>query len=222
MRCDVGEHRVEGHFQRPDLALQFPPSGAAARPDASVAAHVVHTVRGPWAETPDGVRVVLYDGSREKLRPLFELAEDSPTHLASCIEDGRVLVALRGTDVLGHLQLVDTDQADTFEIKNMAVREDLQCTGVGRRLVHCAIDLVCRESGKRLLVATAAAGIGNLHFYQRLGFRMQAIERDAFTPRTGYELCTLTDGIELRDRVWLDLPLDPAAPSCRTRQAGTS
>ncbi|WP_405863572.1 GNAT family N-acetyltransferase [Streptomyces sp. NBC_00005] len=209
-------------YTRAVLVKQVPLSGAAARPDASVADHVVHTVRGPWAETPDGVCVVQYDGSREKLRPLLELAEDSPTQLDSYIEDGRVLVALRGTDAIGHLQLVASDRAGTLEIKNMAVRKDLQRTGVGRRLMRCAIDLVCRESGRCLLVATAAADIGNLRFYQRLGFRMQAIERNAFTPRTGYEPSTLIDGIELRDRVWLDLPLDPSAPSCRTRQAGTS
>ncbi|MEU6261318.1 GNAT family N-acetyltransferase [Streptomyces sp. NPDC047043] len=155
-------------------------------------------------QAPDEVRVVQYDGAREKIRTLFELAEDSPTQLDSYIEDGRVLVALRGTDVVGHLQLVASDQTGTFEIKNMAVREDRRRTGVGRRLVHAAIDLVSRESGRCLLVATAAADIGNLRFYQRQGFRLRTIERDAFTSRTGYEPGTLIDGIELRDRVWLD------------------
>lgn len=168
------------------------------------------TSRSPEPEAADEVSVVQYDGAREALRPLFELAEDSPAQLASYIEDGRVLVALRGTTPIGHLQLVATDRADTFEIKNMAVREDLQRGGVGRRLMRAAIDLVSRERGTRLLVATAAADIGNLRFYQRQGFRMRTIERDAFTPRTGYEPGTLIDGIELRDRVWLDRPLERA------------
>ncbi|MCX5052021.1 GNAT family N-acetyltransferase [Streptomyces sp. NBC_00201] len=188
-------------YTRAVLVKQLPPSGAVTRTDASAADR---TVQGPWAETPDKVSVLQHDGPREEIRPLFELAEDSPTQLASYIEDGRVLVALQGKDVVGHLQLVGTDQANTFEIKNMAVREDLQRTGVGRRLVHCAIDLVARESGRRLLVATAAADIGNLRFYQRQGFRIQSVERDAFTTRTGYEPGTFIDGIELRDRVWLD------------------
>jgi hypothetical protein len=55
-----------------------------------------------------------------------------------------------------------------------------------------------------MIVATAAADIENLCFYQRLGFRMRSIERDAFTPERGYPAGTLVDGIELRDRVWLD------------------
>jgi hypothetical protein len=55
-----------------------------------------------------------------------------------------------------------------------------------------------------LAVATAAADVGNLRFYQRLGFRMRSIERDAFTEATGYPPGIAIDGIELRDRVWLD------------------
>ena len=59
-----------------------------------------------------------------------------------------------------------------------------------------------------LRVATGAADTGNLRFYQRLGFRMRSIERDAFTPANGYPPGLEIDGIELRDRVWLDLRLD--------------
>ncbi|MFE7169395.1 GNAT family N-acetyltransferase [Streptomyces sp. NPDC057616] len=165
---------------------------------------------GSWAEGTDEVKVELYGGPREKLRPLFELAEDSPTQLASYIEDGRVLVALRGTDVVGHLQLTATDEAGTFEIKNMAVRDDVQRTGVGRRLVHRAVELVSQESGQRLLVATAAADIGNLRFYQRQGFRMESVERDAFTPRTGEKPGTLFEGIEFRGWSFLNSGARPA------------
>ncbi|MBL7618776.1 MULTISPECIES: hypothetical protein [unclassified Frankia] len=50
----------------------------------------------------------------------------------------------------------------------------------------------------------------NLRFYQRRGFRFRAVERDAFTEATGYPAGIVIDGIELRDRVWLDLAL-PAA-----------
>jgi hypothetical protein len=36
---------------------------------------------------------------------------------------------------------------------------------------------------------------------------MRSVERDAFTAATGYAPETSIDGIELRDRVWLDLDL---------------
>jgi hypothetical protein len=58
-----------------------------------------------------------------------------------------------------------------------------------------------------IVVATAAAGVGTLRFYQRQGFRMRWIERDAFTAAAGYPPGIRIDGIDLRDRVWLDRPV---------------
>jgi hypothetical protein len=63
-----------------------------------------------------------------------------------------------------------------------------------------------RSDLRALVVATAAADIGNLRFYQRLGFRMRSSARDAFTEANGYARQDV-DGIELRDRVWLDLDI---------------
>jgi len=160
--------------------------------------------------TPVGdIRIRRYRGSRGNLRPLFELAEDSAAELNSYIDAGRVLVAMSGTEVIGHLQLTDTDDPWQTEIKNMAVRETFQGRGVGRRLVQAAVGLVAAEGVTTLLVATAAADIGNLRFYQRQGFRMRSIERDAFTAATGYPPGLRIDGIELRDRVWLDRAVTP-------------
>jgi GNAT superfamily N-acetyltransferase len=150
------------------------------------------------------MRIALHTGPREGLRRLFELAEDSARELDSYLHAGRVLVALDGEEVLGHLLLVDTDSPGEVEIKNMAVREADQGRGVGRELIEAAIALAREESVHRVHVATATAGIGNLRFYQRNGFRMRSIERDAFTPATGYPPGLEEDGIPLRDRVWLD------------------
>ena len=150
------------------------------------------------------VRIETYDGPRDDLRALFELAEDSAAELDSYIDAGRVLVAVADGEVVGHLQLTGTGDPRQAEVKNMAVREARQGHGVGRRLVQAAVDLAAAESVTTILVATAAADIGNLRFYQRQGFRMRSVERDVFTPAAGYPAGLLIDGIELRDRVWLD------------------
>lgn len=150
-----------------------------------------------------------YLGDRDALRPLFELAEDSEVELASYLDAGRVLVARIGPDAVGHLQLVETGVAGEAELKNMAVREDQQGRGVGARLVQAALVLLAREGGRILRVATAAADVGNLRFYQRQGFRMHSIERDAFTAATGYPPGIQIDGIPLRDRVWFDTEVTP-------------
>ena len=148
------------------------------------------------------MRIELHTGDREALRPLFELAEDSRAELDAYIDAGEVLVAVEGGQRVGHLQLVGD------EIKNMAVVEIQRGRGVGRALVAAAIERAREERIEVLRVATGAADTGNLRFYQRLGFRMRSIERDAFTSANGYPPGIEVDGIELRDRVWLDLPLD--------------
>ncbi len=137
------------------------------------------------------------------------MAEDSAAHLDSYLDAGQVLVAQAGDRVIGHLQLVDTTDAQQSEIKNMAVEVSYRGRGIGRTLIQAAAELTRAQHRSLLVVATAAADIDNLRFYQRAGFRMRAVERDAFTPAAGYPPQTSIDGIDLRDRVWLDLNLDP-------------
>jgi GNAT superfamily N-acetyltransferase len=153
------------------------------------------------------LRIGWHTGEREELRALFALAEDSPLQLDEHLPQGRVLVATDHGKPVGHLQLVDCATAGEVELLTLAVAEDRQGDGVGRELVERAI-AECRATGAgTLLVATAAADTGVLRFYQRLGFRMLRIERDAFTPSEGYPEGIAVDGIPVRDRVWLSLAL---------------
>lgn len=145
-----------------------------------------------------------HDGDREQLRPLFREADDSEQQIDAYLGLGAVFVAEDDGEIIGHLQLITGD--DT-ELKSMAVAESRRGTGVGRALVRAALEHCRQNAAKRLLVATAAADIGNLRFYQRQGFRMLRVERDAFVPSTGYPDEIVIDGIPLRDRVWLSQDL---------------
>ena len=153
------------------------------------------------------MRVEIYQGDRAQLMPLFRLAEDSESELADYVGRGEVLVARDGGVILGHVQIVEIGSDGVRELKSMAVRQAHQRRGVGRVLVAAAVEHCRARNVRRLTVATAAADIGNLRFYQRQGFRFASIERDAFGPRNGYREDTLIDGIPLRDRVVLDLEL---------------
>jgi GNAT superfamily N-acetyltransferase len=153
------------------------------------------------------MNIELYDGDRGALLPLFALADDSPSAVEAYRPLGEILVARDGPDIVGHLQIVATSEADTLELKSMAVLEARQAQGLGRGLVAAAV-AHCRERGaRRLIVSTAAAGTGTLRFYQRQGFRMERIVRDAFGPHTGYPEGLMVDGIPLRDQVFLDMRL---------------
>lgn len=154
-----------------------------------------------------GVEISWYRSSRRELWELFALAEESPAVIEELIDQGRVLVATLGDEIVGCLQLLDPDTEGEIELAVLAVAEEHQGRGIGTALVQRAI-AEAREQGLRTMrVGTSSADISNLRFYQRRGFRMLRIERGAFTPADGYPDGTMTDGIPMRDRVWLTLDL---------------
>src|SRR5438445_4408570 len=150
------------------------------------------------------MQIERYDGNREALRPLFALADDSPTQISFYIDEGEVLVARDGNRIVGHVQVIETGEGGVFELKSLAVRPTRQSEGVGRALVAAAITRCRERNGRRLIVSTATADIGNLRFYQRQGFRMCRIVQDAFGPSTGYTEGLLVTGIPLCDQVVLE------------------
>jgi ribosomal protein S18 acetylase RimI-like enzyme len=153
----------------------------------------------------DHVTVDWFDGDRAQLDVLFALADDSPVEIASYRERGQVLTANENGAIVGHLQLVYAG-AEEVELKSLAVLEDRQRRGIGRRLVARAL-LEARERGfTTMLVTTASADTEVLRFYQRMGFRMFRVDRDAFSAANGYDSMDV-DGIPLRDRVWLSAEL---------------
>jgi GNAT superfamily N-acetyltransferase/catechol 2,3-dioxygenase-like lactoylglutathione lyase family enzyme len=176
----------------------------------------------PWSEWasagPPRIRVEPYDGPRSGLRPLFAEAEDSAAELDAYIDAGQVFVARLGDAIVGHLQLIEAAHGARCEIKNMAVAPSQHGRGIGRALVAAAVESARASGDSTIVVATAAADVGNLRFYQRCGFRLRSVERDVFTAGSGYAPGTVIDGIELRDRVWLDLDLK--RPPCADEPEG--
>ena len=146
------------------------------------------------------VAIEAFLGSRLDLLPLFAQADDSAAAVHRYLDLGEVLVARRAPLIVGHVQLIGASAA--WEIKSLAVVEAHQRQGIGAALVRAALDRAFAAGAPQVLVATATADIGNLRFYQRLGFRMDRIDRDVFTADRGYPDLEV-DGIPVRDRVWL-------------------
>jgi ribosomal protein S18 acetylase RimI-like enzyme len=115
---------------------------------------------------------------------------------------GEVLIARRAQCTVGHIQLIYN--GIDREIKSIAVIENQRGQGVGSALVRAALEQAFSAGVSRVLVATATADIDNLRFYQRLGFRMDRIERNAFSADRGYPNLK-ADGIPVRDQVWLSI-----------------
>ncbi|HZJ53267.1 MAG TPA: GNAT family N-acetyltransferase [Myxococcaceae bacterium] len=160
----------------------------------------------PTSPDAHAVRIELHQGSRHDLWPLFELADDSALAIRRYLDLGLVHVALLGGITVGHAQIVP-HEVRLWELRSLAVLAPYRERGLGTRLVRRSIGWVRQHGAERLLVATASADLDNLGFYQRLGFRMLRIERDAFTPEGGYPEGLSVRGVPVRDRVWLEMPL---------------
>jgi len=148
--------------------------------------------------------IAVYGGDRADLLPWFRLADDSDVEIGRYRDAGDVLVAVDADRIVGHAQVL---HAGTWQLNSIAVAESHRRLGLGRALIEAAIEHVRHRGAGLLEVATGAADTGLLRFYQRLGFRLARIERNAFTPAAGYAPGLTVDGIPLLDRVWLDRTL---------------
>ena len=138
--------------------------------------------------------------------PLFAEADDSESQIAAYRDLGEVLVAQEAGIILGHVQMVPTDEPGSIEIKSIAVVEGMRSQGIGFALLQGALDHCRRQGAKLVSLATAAASIDALKFYQRNGFRLRRVIRDFYSPERGYRPL-LIKGIPLLDEIILDFEL---------------
>ena len=94
-----------------------------------------------------------------------------------------------------------------FELMNIAVREDFQGCGLGRRMIGHALGLAESKGARVVDVGTANSSLEGLAFYQRNGFRIIGVDPDFFTRH--YPEPIFENGIQVRDRVHLRLELTP-------------
>lgn len=151
-----------------------------------------------------GSAIEQYTGAHRDLYRSFRIADDSVQLLDSYIDLGQVWVTRAADgDVVGHVQIVPRD-SDVWEITNTAVAEGHRGKGLGRALLMHALGEARASGARRVVLATGTADVGNLHFYQRCGFRMTHVVRDVFTPANGYPPTLEVNGIPLLDQVWFE------------------
>ncbi|AZN43739.1 N-acetyltransferase [Paenibacillus albus] len=110
-----------------------------------------------------------------------------------------------GGKFVGTYMLLAT-RPQTVEIMNIAVREDKQGLGLGRRMLEHAI-LNSKEQGYSLLeIGTGNSSLGQLGLYQKCGFRIVGIESDYFVKH--YSEPIIENGIPCRDMIRLRMELN--------------
>jgi GNAT superfamily N-acetyltransferase len=150
-------------------------------------------------EIPPGPR-------RQEYMDLLLLADESESQVATYIDAGTLYVAREADGTAAGLALV-IPAGDEAELKSVAVREDRQGRGIAKAMIAAVIERQ-RDAGiRRMTVATGTSSLGPLALYQKLGFRLDRVDRDFFTPERGYPEEIWENGIRLLDMIWLDLEL---------------
>ncbi|WEG14436.1 GNAT family N-acetyltransferase [Pullulanibacillus sp. KACC 23026] len=135
---------------------------------------------------------------------LLLLADPSQTIVEDYLDRGTCYIAECNTEVVGVYVLLPT-RPETIELVNIAVEEEHQGRGIGKRLVTDAVHRAKRNGYTTIEVGTGNSSIGQLALYQKCGFRMTGIDRGYFIRH--YEEAIFENGIQCRDRVRLSQDL---------------
>ena len=144
---------------------------------------------------------------RERFLPLLLLADESLQQVRSYMHSGELYAFVGNDGIAVGIVLTIPAEQNSVELKAVAVDQTQQNRGIGRRMLAAVIEELRRRGVRRAIVGTANAGIGQLAYYQKAGFRLLRIERDFFSPARGYPAVMEDNGIRLRDMVWMDLEL---------------
>lgn len=144
---------------------------------------------------------------RDAYWPLLLLADESPAEVEGYYQRGDLygLVDAAGVACASVLVLPTGDGA--AELKSVAVDPDRHGRGLGKAMLALVLEELRAEGTRRVVVGTSNAGVGQLAFYQKAGFRLWHVERDYFSPEKGYGEDAIENGIRHRDMVWMDQEL---------------
>ncbi|MFD2170281.1 GNAT family N-acetyltransferase [Tumebacillus lipolyticus] len=147
----------------------------------------------------------LVERNHEAYLPLLLLADPSEEMVRNYLPRGE-LYAWRSVEeeTIGVLVLLQSEEGKV-EIKNIAVREAYQGQGHGKQLLLTVLKNLKEREFREVIVSTGNSSIGNLAFYQKLGFRMIGIDFDYFLREYGEPI--VENGIPCRDRILLSRPL---------------
>ncbi len=132
--------------------------------------------------------------------PLLLLADPDPAAIERYAALCRWWFADDGNEIIGVCGVLERSSG-AWEIMNMAVLARCEGQGIGSRLMKSVLADLEQEGAIEVTVCTGNSSLGALAFYQKQGFRMEAIELDYFVRH--YDEPIIENGIPCRDRIIL-------------------
>jgi len=151
-----------------------------------------------------GVMDAFVEVSKDNLPwDLLLLADPSRLQIEKYIYQSRIIALTRDAETIGVVVLWPRGQAT--EIMNIAVATAFQGCGVGKILLGEARRLARSMGAHTLLIGTGNSSINQLALYQKVGFRIDSVDRDFFL--RNYNEPIIENGIPCRDMIRLSLEL---------------
>ena len=135
--------------------------------------------------------------------PLLLVADPSEARIRGYLDGALCLVAEEAGEVVGACVLSRLDER-SLELLNIAVDPADQGQGIGARLLRYAIDEARASGFARIELGTGTFGY-QLAFYQRAGFRVEAVVKDHFL--YCYDEPVIESGIQHKDQLRLGIDL---------------
>ncbi|KFN03842.1 GNAT family N-acetyltransferase [Bacillus clarus] len=152
------------------------------------------------------MNVVIERISKEAMpKSLLLLADPSERQIDAYLQRGFIYAAIEGKRIIGVYVLLET-RPQTMEIMNIAVVEELQGRGIGKQLLHHAIETAKEYGMYKLEVGTGNSSVSQLALYQKCGFRIFSIDFDYFSKH--YEEEIIENGIVCRDMIRLAMEMN--------------
>ena len=141
-----------------------------------------------------------------KAFPYALLLEADPflTHIEHYLKEGYCYVAAEEEEVIGVYVLVIKEDKKV-EIMNIAVREDRRGEGIGKLLIHDAINRSRDHGARKVLIGTGNSSLDQLALYQKCQFRITEIIEGFFDH---YPEPIIENGIPCRDMIRLSYEIE--------------
>jgi ribosomal protein S18 acetylase RimI-like enzyme len=136
---------------------------------------------------------------------LLLLADPSIDKIKEYLIDSNIYSASIKDETIGIIVIKEIDKFKK-EILNVAVREEHQNKGIGKKLINFVLNLEKSNGTKVIEIGTGNSSINQLILYQKIGFRISSIDRDFFS--RNYQEVIVENGIICQDMIRLSIELE--------------
>lgn len=136
---------------------------------------------------------------------LLLLADPSKELVDKYLKHSEVFVATQHGETVGIVVLLPITTGEA-EIKNIAVKPELQGKGIGSYLIKNVIKVARQKKYRKICIGTANSSIVPLYLYQKLGFEITGIRKSFFIDN--YTEPIYEDGLQAKHMIILTQDLE--------------